>query len=283
MDEIEAEAVQPLPEPPPLQPELAPPGPPEDPPSPPWDVLDLVFTLTVIIGSLFLVGVGGMLLTTIYSMMTYSIASGPQAHASDAAKMLTSDARLLLPVQLLADIIVVAFVFLTARVKYKRGFLDAIQWREPGWNAGLFVAAGVVLAIAAQFLPMLFPSNREFPIEKLFKDPVSAYMLAFFGIAIAPFFEEMLFRGLVYPVIDRRWGMEAAVLGSAALFASIHAPQLDGGLPQLGAIFLVGVALGYARGRTGSLAPGFWMHTSYNATLFGAIFAATHGFGRMPS
>ena len=257
----------PLPEPLPAGPAAA-----------PWDLLDLVFTLTVIIGSLFLVGVGGMILAAIFSL-----ASGPQAHPSAAAKLLTSDARLLLPVQLVADLIVVAFVFITARVKYKRGLLDAIQWRAPAWNAGFFLAAGVVLAIVAQFLPMLFPSHRDFPIEKLFKDPVSAYMLAFFGVAIAPFFEEMLFRGMIYPVIDRRWGMEAAVLGSAALFASIHAPQLDGGLPQLGAIFLVGVALGYVRGRTGSLAPGFWMHTSYNATLFGAIFAVTHGFSRMPS
>jgi membrane protease YdiL (CAAX protease family) len=265
------EMPQPLPEP------LAPPPTPGPAPAP-WEFIDLVFTLSVIIGSLFLVGVGGMLM-----MAIYSLASGPHAHPSGAAKMLTSDARLLLPVQLLADAIVLLFVFLTARVKYKRGLLDAIQWRAPAWNAGLFLAAGVVLAVAAQFLPMLFPSNREFPIEKLFKDPVSAYMLAFFGIVIAPFFEELLFRGMIYPVIDRSWGMEAAVLISAALFASIHAPQLDGGLPQLGAIFLVGVALGYVRGRTGSLAPGFWMHTSYNATLFGAIFAATHGFRQMPA
>jgi membrane protease YdiL (CAAX protease family) len=72
------------------------------------------------------------------------------------------------------------------------------------------------------------------------------------------------------------------VLGSAVLFASIHAAQLGGALPELGAIFLVGVTLGYARGRSGSLVPGFLMHTAYNATLFTVIAAATKGFHDFP-
>lgn len=266
-----------------LQPEapLLPPSPPADapfsPPGAPWVLVDLVFTVTVIIGSLFLVGVVAMI-----GAVIYSFSAAPHPPSQGAANML-SDARVLLPVQLAADAFVVLFVFLTARIKYKRGFLDALQWRAPATHLGSFLMAGVGMAVVAQLFSAAFHSNQQFPIEKLFKDPVSAYMLAFFGIAIAPFFEEMLFRGMLFPVVDRRWGMEAAVLISALLFASIHAPQLASSLPQLGAIFMVGVTLGYARGRTGSLAPGFWIHTAYNATLFGAIFAATHGFKQMPS
>ena len=118
------------------------------------------------------------------------------------------------------------------------------------------------------------------PIEKLFNGPLAGYLLAVFGIGVAPFVEELLFRGLIYPVLEHRWGMEPAVLTTAGLFASIHIQQLDGAWPQVGVIFLVGVVLSYARGRTGSLAPSYLMHLSYNSTLFVAIFLSSEGFHR---
>jgi len=195
-----------------------------------------------------------------------------------------TDARFLLPIQLFSDAVAVTFVFLTARVKYGRTFADAIQWRRPEPGVGFYLLAGLGLSVVSITIPMLFPnSNRHFPIEEMFKNPISGWLLVAFGTGIAPFVEELFFRGMIYPVIARRWGLEAGVLLSALLFASIHAPQLAGGLPQLGAIFFVGVALGYVRGRTGSLVPGFLMHTSYNAALFLATIIGTKGFREFPT
>jgi membrane protease YdiL (CAAX protease family) len=238
----------------------------------PWGLLDLIFTLMVVVGSLVFAQVAAMIVIFAFSL------AGPGFHASGMASLLANDARFLMPVQLVSDLIVVAFVLIMAHVKYDISFARSLQWREPFQHAGLFLALGVGMAVLSQLVPVLFPTTQHFPIGKLFKNQLSALVLTVFGVGIAPFFEEMLFRGMVYPAIERRWGMEPAILGSAVLFASIHAPQLAGGLPQIGAIFLVGCALGYARGRTQSLAPSFWMHTSYNAALFAAMAIGTGGF-----
>ncbi len=240
----------------------------------PWNFLDLVFTLMIVLGSLFLAE--GLLAAAV--AMRVAAAGGAGARITE----LLSEARFQLPVQFVAYAVTVWSVALTARVKYKRSLGEALQWRSLGANTWMFLPAGVALALVSQLIPALFPSDRHFPIEKMIKDPLSGWSMALFGVCIAPFVEEMIFRGMIYPVIEKRWGLEPAVLGSALLFASIHAAQLAGALPELGAIFLVGVALGYARGRSGSLLPGFLMHTAYNATLFAAIAAATKGFRDFP-
>jgi membrane protease YdiL (CAAX protease family) len=204
------------------------------------------------------------------------------SHTGTRVSELLSEVRFQLPVQFVSYAITVWSVLLTARVKYKRSLGEALQWRTLGSSTWAFLPAGVALALVSQLIPVLFPSNHTFPIEKMLKDPISGWSMAVFGVCIAPFVEEMFFRGMIYPVIEKRWGLEPAVLGSALLFASIHSAQLAGALPELGAIFLVGVVLGYVRGRSGSLLPGFLMHTAYNATLFAVIAAATKGFHDFP-
>jgi uncharacterized protein len=238
-----------------------------------WNLLDLLFTLMIVLGSLFL---AEALLAVALAVRAAGSSGGP--HVVDQL----SELRFQLPVQLFSYALTVWSVMLTARVKYKQSLGEALQWRSLGQSTWAYLTAGVALALVSQLIPLLFPSNRHFPIEKLLKDPASGWSMAVFGVCIAPFVEEMFFRGMIYPVIERRWGLEAAVLGSATLFASIHAGQLGGALPELGAIFFVGVVLGYARGRTGSVIPGFLMHTAYNATLFAAIAAATKGFHSFP-
>jgi membrane protease YdiL (CAAX protease family) len=247
------------------------------PPGAPWDFLDLVFTLMIVLGSLFLCE--ALLATALAVHVAMQVNINP---AAPRVTDLLSEVRFQLPVQFVSYAFTVWFVLMTARVKYQRSLLEALQWRTMGERTWQFLPAGVALALVSQLIPLMFPSNRHFPIEKMLKDPVSGWTMAFFGVCIAPFVEEMIFRGMIYPVIERRWGLEPAVLGSAVLFASIHAAQLGGALPELGAIFLVGVALGYARGRSGSLVPGFLMHTTYNATLFAAIVVATKGFHEFP-
>jgi membrane protease YdiL (CAAX protease family) len=225
-------------------------------PGPPWNFLDLAFTLLIVLGTLFVAE----------AAMAAAVAMHMRA-VGDAGRVADKlpDVRYQLPVQFVSYALTVWSVMLTARIKYRRSFAEALEWRTLGPMTWQFIPAGVALALVSQLVPLLFPSNKHFPIEQMLKDPVSGWSMAFFGVCIAPFVEEMFFRGMIYPVFEKHWGMEAAVLGSAALFASIHA-------------FLVGVALGYARARTRSIVPSFLMHIAYNVTLFVAIIVGTKGF-----
>jgi membrane protease YdiL (CAAX protease family) len=177
------------------------------------------------------------------------------------------------------------FIYFTITVKYRRRFWEAVRWklgakrdqhrvsRTRNW-----LAAGAVLALIAQLYFLVSPTGKDLPIERLFSSPGSGYVLALFGILVAPFVEEIVFRGFIYPVFERMWGLAAAVLLTALLFAVIHASQLWGGWEEIAAIFLVGVAFSYCRGKTGALAPSYLMHLGYNMALFVSLFLSTDGF-----
>ena len=170
------------------------------------------------------------------------------------------------------------FIYFTITIKYRRQFWQALRWVQGPQRGSTYLMAGVGLAFLAQLLFYFFPSEERLPIERLFSSAESAYLLAVFGVCVAPFVEELVFRGFFYPVFEKRWGFEAAVFLSALLFAAIHAPQLSGGGPEIAAIFFVGGAFSYCRGKTGSLLPPFLMHLAYNACLFVSMYISTDGF-----
>ncbi|MBI3895386.1 MAG: CPBP family intramembrane metalloprotease [Acidobacteria bacterium] len=166
------------------------------------------------------------------------------------------------------------FIYFVITIKYRRGFWEAIKWlRRP--RPGLYLAAGVAVAVVAN---LAFSSEKQLPIERLFSSPQSAYLLAIFGVCVAPFVEELVFRGFFYPVFEKLWGMIPAVFLTAFLFASIHIPQLRGGWREIAGIFFVGAVFSYCRGKTGSLLPPFLMHFAYNAFIFVALYFSTDQF-----
>jgi membrane protease YdiL (CAAX protease family) len=82
-------------------------------------------------------------------------------------------------------------------------------------------------------------------------------------IIVAPIFEELLFRGfLMAGLAASHLGERTAIVVSAVAWAVIHL-QYD--LYALGFIVLVGLLLGYARQRTGSLAVPVMIHMLVNA------------------
>ena len=176
------------------------------------------------------------------------------------------------------EVLWIGFIYFTITVKYRRQFWDALRWKLGAHRPRNWLAAGAVLALVAQLYFFFSPTGKTLPIEQLFSSPGAGYSLAFFGILVAPFVEEMVLRGFIYPVFERMWGLAAAVLLTALLFAVIHASQLWGGWEEIAAIFLVGVAFSYSRGKTGSLVPSYLMHVGYNTALFVLLFLSTDGF-----
>jgi len=78
---------------------------------------------------------------------------------------------------------------------------------------------------------------------------------------VAPFAEELLFRGMLYPLLRARTGAFGAIVLSAAIFAAAHVvPLLMPGL------FVVGLLLAYLRERSGSIWPGVALHALQNGT-----------------
>jgi hypothetical protein len=84
-------------------------------------------------------------------------------------------------------------------------------------------------------------------------------------LILAPLFEELVFRGLLYGTLRRRLGMPGAAVISAGAFAVGHGYGLAG----LASVFTAGVLYAWAYERTGSLLPGMAAHAAGN--LFAAL------------
>ena len=68
------------------------------------------------------------------------------------------------------------------------------------FTAPAFVACGVILALVVDGLAQLSADTQSrCPWIRFFHDATSAYMMAAFGMTLAPLLEEMFFRGLLLP------------------------------------------------------------------------------------
>jgi membrane protease YdiL (CAAX protease family) len=174
--------------------------------------------------------------------------------------------------------IVIAFMAKVVRDRSDAGFLEAIRWRWPGTTGSWFGLLGFVLAFSIEALSHFLPIPKSLPMDRFFTSPGSAYLMAFFGILIAPLLEELFFRGMLYPVLRRRWGISVAVVLTAAAFAAIHSAQLGYAWAPILSIFFVGVALTLVRQITDSVAASVLTHAGYNFTLFALLWLASNHF-----
>jgi len=126
------------------------------------------------------------------------------------------------------------------------------------WWACLLAAPPLAWAIAAAGFPM--------PV----RDPVRD-LAALVAWSVA---EEIVFRGALQPLLARWLGRAAsgpitlANVATSLVFAALHAWR-HGPLVALG-VFPVSLVYGYARDRTGRVAPAALLHVGFNALLYAA-------------
>ena len=110
----------------------------------------------------------------------------------------------------------VAFAWLWLSQTRSVKFWAAVRWRSiSGSTLAAALAGGAALMIVVQGLGQVLPMPSQAPMDKLFT-PQTAWMLVIYGVAIAPFFEEFFFRGLLYPTLRATFaeGMNAEELRS---------------------------------------------------------------------
>ena len=160
---------------------------------PPWSGLDLLIIGLVFVVALFF-----------FSLVFLGVAAEGK-HGISASELGKSQSPLVIvPTMTLAyGAMLIAMYVLVTRHRRLR-FWPTVGWRWPEatWQLAC-LAGGGVLAIGLGLLSQLLPIPKSMPMDQFFRDAQGAYLMAFFGVAIAPLAEEMLFRGFLYPVLDR--------------------------------------------------------------------------------
>jgi hypothetical protein len=189
---------------------------------------------------------------------------------------------------------------------WNEGFFAGIQWRGAvALNRFWPLAAtslGCFALAALDEIVMPGPSNA--PIEEMLRTPGAAWMMFGFGITIAPFFEEMFFRGFLLPslctawdwAIERsvgkpalpldsnghpQWSLFAMLIGSILTsipFALLHVEQQGHSLGPFLLLIAVSLVLCTVRLVTRSLASSTLVHACYNFLIFSLAMIGTGGF-----
>jgi CAAX protease family protein len=188
----------------------------------------------------------------------------------------------LLVQQCVLYLFVLAFLVLLAWFLHRQPLWKSLGWQKPTPRlTALFLAAGVALAVGTSLVLWLLPDTQSFPLEELFNTRVAAIALSAFAVSFAPLMEEVVFRGLVFAVVEHSMGWRWAVVISAALFAGLHVPEYWHAWHHLMLIFVVGLVFSLARGLTGNLAPSVILHVGYNSVIVLGLFFSTQHFRAM--
>lgn len=91
---------------------------------------------------------------------------------------------------------------------------------------------------------------------------ISSNILFVVVAVIAPFSEEVFFRGFLYSAFKKSWGVNTAIFLSSFLFAMIHM-ELYSFIP----LMIIGWLLAYLFEKTKSLIPAIFLHGVYNLIL----------------
>ncbi len=199
-------------------------------------------------------------------------------------KELGSNALFVIPMQIVAYLLVVGFMAFLVWIRHGEGLGEAIGWNMPAERMALAaLGMGAVLGTFSEISSTLLQrwTPKTLPIEQLFRSPASGYLLAAFGVLVAPVVEELFFRGFLYPAVARWTGSATSILVTAAAFAALHGAQLAYAWPPLLVLFVVGAFLTIIRARTGSVATCVVVHMGYNLSLFIMLFFLTGGFHHM--
>ncbi len=192
------------------------------------------------------------------------------------------------------------------RAMWGRGFFSGIHWngeragRLRYWLVGTAVVCNLIAMAGNAVLP--FPQHA--PIDKMFSTMRDAWLLMGFGITVAPFFEEMIFRGFLMPALATGWdwiagrrvggagavvdaegnpvwskaAMVFAALAASLPFAFMHSAQVGAAWGPLLLLYSVSLILCAVRLVTGSLAASTLVHSVYNLLLFLLMLWQTDGF-----
>jgi membrane protease YdiL (CAAX protease family) len=167
-------------------------------------------------------------------------------------------------------------------------------WRTLGWrklvrrggghprSPWLFFFAGcglslVVFAVTAKMQP-----PEDVPIEELFHYKNTALLFMAMAVLVAPLVEETVFRGYLYPLFAKTFGVAFGVIVTGVLFGLMHGAQLGWTWSLVSVLIAVGVIFTFVRARTGSVFSSFLLHLGYNSTIALVTILGILGFPKMP-
>jgi uncharacterized protein len=175
--------------------------------------------------------------------------------------------------QLLAYIfwlITASFLFRSRQLR----FWEQMRWRWPKSGLAVYAALGPALVLALGIVGNLLKIQQaEMPLlDMLLADPIARPLFVLFGVSLGPAVEELLFRGILLPVVAHAAGVWAGLIITSLPFALIHGSQYSWSWQHLALLLLAGIVFGLVRLHADSTLASTITHCAYNLAMFAGYF-----------
>jgi membrane protease YdiL (CAAX protease family) len=228
-----------------------------DPDNPPWGVGAALLTW---VGSVVLLFIVPIVFLVPYAILRADKLSQGQSLLEDKTALFLAVLSTL-PVHLLTLALVWAVVTRFGKLPF---------WRAIGWSwserVGFWTSAGIaILLLAAGLVFTQFAGGEPTELDKLTRSSAATRItIALLAAVTAPLVEELVYRGLLYPALQRTMGKVWAVVLVSLLFTLPHVPQYYNNLAVITVILVLSVTLTLVRAWTGRLLPCFIIHLVFN-------------------
>ena len=143
----------------------------------------------------------------------------------------------------------------------------AFEWPEnvrPSVVTLVSILLAVILLAFAYAVTSLYGGNKT-QLDLLIESSLPTRIAtAFVALATAPLVEEIIYRGVLYPAIEKAAGMTIAVVTVSLLFAGVHVLQYKENIAVIIMISMLSIVLTVARAVTGKVLPSFIIHLVFN-------------------
>jgi len=249
-----------------------------------------------------LLGVSFICTGAVFALASYFLHIGASALAHAAA----TNVPLMLGSEAILYLITFGLSLLVFPFFWHERFFKGLQWRGSVALRRFWPLAATALGCAglAALDGILMPGPSNAPIDKLFSAPGAAWLMFAFGTTLAPFFEEMFFRGFLLPALCTAWdwstqklthrsappldanghpqwslpAMAVASVLTSLPFALLHVDQQGHALGPFLLLIVVSLVLCTVRLKTRSLAASTLVHACYNFIIFSLALIGTGGF-----
>ena len=238
---------------------------------PPWGVLEALGLLLASLLALVAAEIGPVIYVVVAARAGNEVPTG-EAYMTDPTLTLVRVCA-----AGVAHVVTFALAWWVVTNGRREPFFQNLGW---GWRKGfgratVFVAfAGIFLTNLAlvQLFQQLEMMPKSTPFDRLLEVPSTRVAISIFAVVSAPFVEEVVFRGVLYPAVERWVGRLVAIVVVSGLFLLVHADQYGGSIAYLLPIGLLSVVLTALRAYSGSVLPSFALHLLFNSVQVALIW-----------
>lgn len=158
-----------------------------------------------------------------------------------------------------------------------------VSWKELGFRlfhrntlmlgCGLLVGIYILIILNNLIMVALGVVTQADVVSKILGEIDAPYLFAAVTAIVAPFTEELFFRGFLFKGLREKYGWVNALMFSSIIFALFH-----GQIATLLPTFLLGALFAYLYQQTESVLPGMFLHFVVNA-VGAAVLLFANQFG----